>query len=139
MTVSASRIRADFPTCPHVLLADSEFAVPTLRWLQGPFWNWFRLTRWSFNLDRWQRKNDCDNFARAYAQAAQDCHALSPGNDSEGLAVGEVFYTKASGGSHAIIVAYVGEDCARVFIEPQNNEAITLTEDEIKSAYFVRF
>lgn len=138
-TVTSQRIREDFPHCRHVMLADGEFATPTLRWLQGPFWRWFRLTRWSFNLDRWQRKNDCDNFARAYAQAAQDCHALSPGSDAEALAVGEVFYFKEGGGSHAIVAAYIGDPAALVFIEPQNNKTLELTADERRSAFFVRF
>jgi hypothetical protein len=63
---------------------------------------------------------------------------MSAGSDSEGLAVGEFFYHSARG-PHAVVAAFVGEPAGLVFIEPQNNEVITLTPAERRSAFFVRF
>lgn len=127
----------------RAVLADTDYACPTLRWLQGPFWDSFQADRWAKGLRVWERKNDCDNFARAYAQHAQDCHALSrrtqdADSSTEGLAVGEIFYTQEkSGGGHAIVCAFT--DAGRLFIEPQNGLTLALTEREIDSIFFVRF
>lgn len=137
--ITAARIQLQFIGCPHIILPDESYATPTLHWLQGLFWEWFRAARWSHNLDRWTRKNDCDNFARAYAQAAQDCHAGSHGSDAEALAVGEYFYQKAGAGGHAIVAAFVGDPAELVFIEPQSNQLLDLTPAERASAFFVRF
>lgn len=136
--ITPAQIRLAFPGCRHVLAPDARYQAPTLVWLRGPFWEWFRKERWAANLDKWTRRNDCDNFARAYAQAAQDCHALTTAGTEEGLAVGEVFYTKAGAGGHAIVTAFVG-DAAPIFIEPQNNAVLPLTPDELSSVFFVRF
>lgn len=122
-----------------VVCADDSYAVPTLRWLQGAFWDSFLAERWAKGLKTWERRNDCDNFARAFAQHAQDCHAISTGRDDEGLAVGEFFYTRRTGDGHAIVVAFVDDDHRRVFIEPQNGQVIDLTPAEIASCSFVRF
>lgn len=126
---------------PHtrVIAPDTDYAVPTLRYLRGAFWDSFQRDRWGKGLKAWRRRNDCDNFARAYAQHAQDCHAISSGNESEGLAVGEFFYTQTAGTGHAIIVAFVDDDHRRVFIEPQTGQEVQLTEAEIASCFFVRF
>lgn len=117
--------------------ADDTYARPTLAWLQGPFWQSFRADRWA-KVGRYTRKNDCDNWARAYAQHAQDCHAASAGNDDEALAVGEFFYTRADGlGNHAICVAIT--ERGLTFIEPQNGAVLELTPAEIASCSFARF
>lgn len=118
-------------------MADVSYAKPTLKWLQGPFWDWFQKTRWDLGLSKWTRKNDCDNFARAYAQAAQDCHSLTS-EDSDALAVGEFWYHREKGGAHAIVVA-VTDQPGLTFIEPQNGQILKLTEQEFQSCFFVRF
>lgn len=120
----------------QAILADSSYAQPTLAWLQGAFWQSFKADRWA-KVGSYTRKNDCDNWARAYAQHAEDCHAMSKGSDAEGLAVGEFFYTKDSGDGHAIVIAVIDDQV--VFIEPQNGLTLQLTEAEILSCAFVRF
>jgi hypothetical protein len=120
----------------RVWLPDASYTRPTLRWLQGAFWDAFREDRFN-KVGRYSRKNDCDNFARAYAQLAQDCHAMSTGRDAEGLAVGEVFYITRKGEGHAIVCAFT--DQGRKFIEPQTGRVIDLTENELLSCTFVRF
>lgn len=92
-------------------------------------------------LNKWTRRNDCDNFARSYAQSANDCHALTLqrlGEDPEGLAVGEYHYfsTKLNGW-HAIVVAVT--ENGLTFIEPQNNRLLVLTSQELRSCVFCYF
>ncbi len=125
--------------CPFFArFSDASYARPTLAWLQGPFWDSFQADRFA-KVGRYTRKNDCDNWARAYAQHAQDCHASSAGNDDEALAVGEFFYTRADGrGGHAIVIAIVDGN-KLVTIEPQDGSVLTLTQNEILSCDFARF
>ncbi len=133
-----AELRTYLPPGAPVYFADATYAKPTLSWLKKQFWTWYQGFRWEMNLNKWTRKNDCDNFARSYAQAAQDCHSLSqdPG-DNEGLAVGEFWYHKKTGGAHAVIIAVT--DQGRIFIEPQNNEQLVLTESEISTCFYARF
>lgn len=135
--MTASEIRLDLPLLAPAYLSDATYAKPTLRWLSSTFWDWFWEQRTGLGLRVWSRRNDCDNFARAYCQAAADAHALSSGNNDEGLAVGEFWYQRERGGPHAIVIAYT--DAGRVFIEPQNGRRLELSEPELKSCFFVRF
>ena len=139
MTLTPLHIRVAFPLCQHVITPDASYAAPTLDWLTGPFWSYFRTSRAA--LGTWTRRNDCDNFARAYAQAAQDAHALTAGNDADALAAGEVFYFQAGDPArgHAINCAFVGADASLVFIEPQTGQPVTLSTNERNSVFFVRF
>lgn len=117
--------------------ADTSYARPTLAWLTGPFWRSFAADRWA-KVGRYTRTNDCDNWARAYAQHAQDCHARTATHPDEALAVGEFFYTRADGlGAHAIAVAIT--DTGLTFLEPQNGTVLPLTPAEIASCTFARF
>lgn len=136
--MTSFQLRQLLPLSAPVLFSDATYAKPTIRWLKGEFWDWFQKSRWDLGLSRWTRKNDCDNFARAYAQAAQDCHSLSVGNNSDALAVGEFWYHQAKGGAHAIIIA-VTDRPGLTFIEPQTGGELTLTEQEFQSCFFVRF
>lgn len=130
--------RAELSSLVYVTapFADDTYARPTLAWLQGPFWESFREDRWA-KVGRYTRKNDCDNWARAYAQHAQDCHAVSNGNDDDAVAVGEFFYTRSTGASHAIAVAITEHGVT--FLEPQNGTVLPLTPAEIATCTFARF
>ncbi len=119
-----------------VIFADDEYARPSLAWLQGKFWDAFQRDRWD-RVGSYSRKNDCDNWARAYAQLAQDCHAATVGNNAAALAVGEFFYAREDGVRHAIVCAFV--ESGLVFIEPQNGRVLTLTPSERQLCFFVRF
>ena len=129
-------LRIALPLSPPAIFADSTYACPKLQWLTGPFWTWFQKTRSDLGLNNWTRNNDCDNWARAYAQSASDCHALTS-DVTEGLAVGEFYYVQATGGGHAIVCAFT--DMGRVFIEPQTGKQLQLTPKEIETCSFVRF
>lgn len=118
---------------------DETYAKPTNSWLFDKFYPWFKAHRWSGSLHRWSRKNDCDNFARAFCTYAQDAHARTSGNDAEALAVGEFCYHASSNvqGPHAIVCA-VTED-GLIFIEPQTGERLNLTPQEISTCFRVSF
>lgn len=132
--IPSFELRVQLPLSFSSILSDETYACPTLQWLTGDFWTWFKSKRWELGLTTWKRNNDCDNFARAYAQYAADCHALTT-DAAEGLAVGEFYYTRADGAKHAIIVALT--DVGVVYIEPQLGTQLMLTPQEIASCFFV--
>lgn len=130
------------PVGTPIRFSDATYARPTKRWLEEDFWKWFTSWRFEMGLSNWTRRNDCDNFARAYAQAAQDCHALSVARrgegEAEGLAVGEFhYYSQRLHGWHAIVIAVV--ETGLIFVEPQNNRQLVLTESELRSCVFCYF
>lgn len=136
----AHELRAVLPLQAMTILADASYALPTRAWLRLVFWPWFKEQREGLGLANWTRTNDCDNFARAYAQAAADCHALTrnPSDAPEGLAVGEWYYIQEkTHGAHAIVAAYT--ETGLCHIEPQTGEFIILTPAEVQSCFFVRF
>lgn len=134
--MTSNELRSQLPLLAPAYFSDTSYAKPTLRWLTEEFYRWFWERRAELGLRNWARKNDCDNFARAYAQYAQDAHASSVGNDDEGLAVGEFWYHSANG-PHAIVIAFTDE--GRVFIEPQTGRTLILTQTEFNSCFFARF
>lgn len=136
--MTEQELRSSFPTWTHVMCYDTTYARPTAAWLVDKFYPWWKVNRWNSNLDKWTRKNDCDNFARAYAVACQDAHAETEQGD-EALAVGEFCYIGSSHvkGSHAIICAFTDE--GRIFIEPQTGQRLKLTPEEIQTCYHAAF
>jgi hypothetical protein len=137
--MTGAEIRAEFPTWTPLILADASYGKPTVRWLREQFWPWYQRKRFDLGLTKWDRRNDCDNHARSYAQYASDCHALTGGNNDEGLAVGEFFYIGTShvNGPHAIVAAFTDE--GKVYLEPQTGQRIALTPTEEMSCFHVRF
>jgi hypothetical protein len=137
--MTAAEIRAAFQPWTPLIVSDETYAKPTAAWLRDTFWPWFQKQRFDLGLHNWDRRSDCDNFARAYAQACADCHALTAGEDSEGLAVGEFFYVGSSHvkGPHAIIVAFTDE--GKIYIEPQSGQRLALNPTEEMSCFHCRF
>lgn len=137
--MTAQEIRAHFNPWTPVIISDETYAKPTTAWLRDSFWPWFKGARENIGLMAWTRKNDCDGFARSFAQYASDCHALTAGEDAEGLAVGEFFYigTTHVKGPHAIIVAFTEE--GKIYLEPQTGMRLAITPTEELSCFFVRF
>lgn len=135
--MTPSDLRAFFPPTAYFYAADTSYGKPTTAWLIGPFWSWFLMDRTNKGLLGWTRRNDCDGFARAYAQGCQDCHAVSSGADEEGLAVGQFYYHRETGGAHAIVAAIT--EAGLTFIEPQTGGVIKLTPKEISTCWLVLF
>ena len=142
MNLTSEQLSKQMPAFAYGQFWDNTYAEPTLAWLRGPFWNWFLTQRWKLGLKDYTRRNDCDNFARAWAQGVQDCWGadqLAQGKSpAEGIAAGVfVYHSDKLGGNHAIGVASIGGKL--VFTEPQNNAGYDLTEKEIASCFFYEF
>lgn len=127
--------------CP-VNFGAMSFAVPTLAWLRGPFYDAFRARYWAENLDKWKRRWECRDFASAYRLTALECWAEMPDTPEtdDGLAIGEIWFRPDPAqplAGHAIcpIVTEHGLQ----FIDPQNNQLWTMTDAQFASRYFVRF
>ena len=129
------------PNCPTHLGAES-YAVPTLRWLQGPFWDFFKKRLWDANLDKWQVRWECRDFARAYASTALECWAKTVGGTTDdGLAVGEVWFLPDQRGQaaegHAVCPCITDE--GMIWIDPQVNTVWPYSPVELASRYFLRW
>lgn len=137
-SLSRSELTLLLPPFGYKLLVDESYAKATTGWYLQTFYPWFRRGRADLGLTGWTRKHDCDNFARAYCQAAQDCHSLSQENSAEALAVGEFFYYQEKTHSNHAIVCAVTEK-GLIHIEPQTGELLFLTASELLSCSYVRF
>jgi hypothetical protein len=119
---------------------DTTYARPTNDWLFNEFWPWFRKERRAVGVGQWTRRNDCDNFARAYCVFAQDAHAAhSDGAGAEAVAVGEFCYVGSSHVTrpHAIVCAFTEDGL--IFIEPQTGQRLALTPQEILTCFHAAF
>lgn len=144
--MTRAEIQAFFPGLP-INFGGLNFAVPTVAWLQGPCYEYFRARYWSLDLDKWQFRWECRDFARAFAVCAHECHALTPGAPAEAdaLAVGEFWFTPdtsvlanpAAPQGHAINACLT--DQGLIYIEPQTGKLWPLTQNEFLRRYFVRF
>lgn len=117
---------------------DSTYGRPKKDWLHSTFYPWFKNWLLDLGIYKWERRHDCDDFARSFCCLAQAAHALTQGNDDEAVAVGEFCYVANGIGPHAIVCAVV-EGNEVVFLEPQSGQFLTLTEDERKSCFRVSF
>ena len=138
--MTSAEITAFFPNCwPPPFYYDATYAVPTSHWLFGTFLRGWKAARSTEGLMTYTRRNDCDNFARACAVAAQDAWSeTDTANDSEGISVGEFCYHRSEGrGAHAIVVAITDEGL--LFVEPQLCERVALHPTEIASAFRISF
>lgn len=110
----------------QVMIGDVEYALPSLKWLRGPFATALRRLFGAVEVDHWEEEqNDCDDFARGAAWYGSILHNRSAGGAGmrrTGLAFGEFWYQKRNGAAHAINCAIIGEGNLRrlVFFEPQN-------------------
>lgn len=111
---------------------DISYAKPSKSWLLNTFGSWFFSRR-----GKYSRKNDCDNFARAFCVFCQDAHAETSQPD-EAAAVGEFCYIRDDGtGAHALNLAFT--DSGPTFIEPQTCKEVTLTKHEISTCFRISF
>jgi hypothetical protein len=135
--MTAADIRQQFPAWSPFLPAEDAYALVEWAWLRDVFYPRFRAERQRLGASTYARRNDCDDFARAYAQLCQDCWANTPGDEPEAaVAVGEFWYVSRSG-PHAINVAFT--DQGKIYIEPQTGLRLALTPQEELSCIAVRF
>lgn len=118
-----------------------NYALPETAWLTGPFWDFYKAQLWNADVDNWQVKWECRDFARAYACLAQLCNARTAVSHTgmSALAVGEFWYNPGGNPAegHAINACFT--EHGLTFIEPQTGAPVTLCQAEISSCYFCRF
>lgn len=139
--MTRAEIQAFFPRS-LVQFGGANYAVPTVAWLTGPFWQYFKAKLWSDDVDTWSVKWECRDFARAYACFAQLANARSSGtpDGDDALAVGEFWFhpdTNPPGEDHAICACIT--DQGLTFIEPQTGAVRPMSATEIASCTFARF
>jgi hypothetical protein len=119
------------------LITDSDYALPTSKFLLGQFYTFYQAWAWENNLSKWKKKWDCDNFSSLYYVFAQICHVTAGERPEEGIAVGEMFYLQDKGGGHAVNLAMTEKGI--IIIEPQNGTEIKLSDKEKLSCWAIRF
>lgn len=127
----------------RVFSADRAYALATLGYLLGAFYRWFKDEMFRVVGNEWNKRFDCDDFARFFAAWAALANRIADKAEGhpEGLAVGECWFKQDSGGGHAINIALteIDEALAVVFIEPQNGKRLALSQSECHSIFYVRF
>ena len=143
--MTRAEIQAFFSSFPvqgtDIHFGASNYAVPTLDWLQGACYSAFKARLWSENDDAWKVRFQCRDFARAFASFCVECWGTSTAaSDCDGLAVGEIWFIpdqSQPAAGHAICPAIT--DKGLVFIEPQTGAVYPMTQAQIDSRYFLRF
>lgn len=88
-------------------------------------------------LVRWDDRFDCNKFAALYVSLAQVDYAVEAWHSrsaARSLALAPIWYTRDTGGRHAIVQAITEQGA--VFIDPQNGRRLVLSDPEIRSIYF---
>jgi hypothetical protein len=124
-----------------VQLPDGGYSLPARDWIDGEFSSALGNLLGQLGFTYSSEKRDCDDFARMAASYAALLHSkMVP---VSGLAFGEFWYTRSDlngGGGHAIncYVVREGGELGLHFFEPQTQQTINLTKDEIESCSFCR-
>lgn len=114
----------------RVTFSDEFFNLPSYDWVFNAFYPYFQKELRRLKIDGWSNKFDCEDFTKFFKTLAQACHKSSKGT-AEGLAVGEISYTKTSGEYHSINI--IETEKGLIFLEPQTGESLILTENEKNS------
>lgn len=137
--MTRAELQAFFPT--GLYMGATNYAVPTLTWLQGPCYEAFKKRYWDDNLTVWTVRWECRDFARAFACFATECWALTAGNDpSDALSVGEIWFLRTPGDpSSGHAVCPIITDNGLQFLEPQTGLICDMSPEQLSSRFFVRF
>ncbi len=133
-------------TSIHRMVADGEYATTSTEYLFGPF-----AAGWAIKRDQMlgaykSGKTDCDDYARACAEYAQECYReTKDAKSGRALAFGEFWYVSPQG-PHAINFAFVRDHLAAdeyndptvVFFEPQTASSLHLRREETASCLAYR-
>lgn len=121
-------------------LADDNYSLPTRDWIALEFSTCLKMLLDDLAFKWEPDRSDCDDFARL--AAAYCCLLHSNTGADSGLAFGEFWFTRRDGQGHAINVFVTREidgSLALNFFEPQTQQIIELTKEEIQSCDFCRF
>lgn len=103
------------------------------------FYDWYRSRLFDLGLARWDSRQDCDDFANLYADLIQLKFYLGqwgsvPIPNAEALAVARYWYRPGTG-TQAHAINAVLTQRGLLFVEPQNGQLLTLTNDERLTRY----
>ena len=122
------------------VFADPEYNLLAKDWVetnaQMDFLEFLRglgLTEWKQNV------GDCDDFAKAFTVFLKS-YVKKKHPDAASPAVGEIYYVRDEGGSHAINIIVLDDPSGLYsleFFEPQLQKFVSLSNEEIKSIYFI--
>ncbi len=136
----ASTIFNEFPNA-HSVLADVAYKTVDVNWMKSQFYDYFRSDLFSKGIVKWDKKFDCDKFAKYFAALIQVKYFVDnfqSWNPGESLAVGEIYY-KVGGNDkkgHAINCVYLKNGF--MFFEPQTGQFVDLSDVEKKSVFLVK-
>jgi hypothetical protein len=141
--VTRAELNAFFPFTwgAPVNMGAASYAVPTLAWLRGPFYDAFRQRYWDENLQKWKKRWECRDFASAYRIMAIECWATSEQvvSEDDGLAVGEIWFRPSPENPLGHAINPVFTENGLQYIDPQTNQLWDLTPAQFASRYYLRF
>jgi len=100
----------------------------------------FASTLSDLGLVKWDASFDCNHFASLYISVNQARYAVQRWHSSappDSLALAEVWYRPTPNSGHAIVAALTPEGL--VYIEPQTGQRVTLTPEQEKSIFLVKW
>lgn len=110
-----------------------------LKWCYPKFKS--KIGEGSFGVLNWDDKSQCTYFTTAFEEFAQRtyfAHAFHDFIKAPGIAVAAFWYNPApTGDGHALILVFT--ENGRQFFEPQTGKFLQLTNEQIKSAYLIKF
>lgn len=119
-----------------VIFTDDSYSLPTRDWVVKDLGDAYRKTLFDNGLGYKKNIFDCDDFSLLNYWACLTTLVITRLKTRESgglpLAVGICIYKRDDGQCHAIILAIVKEkdELAIVFVEPQNSNEITLSDEE---------
>jgi hypothetical protein len=124
----------------QVVTADASYKVVDPQWIKGAFYDYFRKDLFDKGITKWDKKFDCDKFAKYFAALVQVKYFVDnfhKWTEGEALSIGELYYRIGGISGHAINVLFDGNDFT--FFEPQTGQFVTLTNAELESVSLVKF
>jgi len=132
----------------NFIASDKDYFIPTESLVQDTIYPKFLIWLKALNLNKWEHKWDCDNFADAFKLFACGYYEQNIDSEAEGIAVGVVNYMAelraedGSKGGHAANIFYIENAGGIVnvdfkFIEPQNGRIYTPSQQEFDSIWTI--
>lgn len=128
----------------NVTLSDESYLAPTMEWVTGTLASTWSSVKTVLGINEYiVDARDCDDYTTMCAAYVRILHGLTVKAEnlpSSGIAFGEFWFTSHNG-PHALNVFLVAEDgrLTMNFFEPQTGKLEILSDNEIKSAMFIRF
>lgn len=126
----------------QVIFADTEYRCVDEEWFFTSFAKSLRNLYDAVGINVGEAEsNDCDDFTRGAAWLVQVLHHRTPHHGRKSAAVGEFWYCRNGDpeDEHAVVIGIVDASGRPVFMEPQTQRRVELTEAERRSCTVLRF